>query len=174
MKKPTASNKTTLFIIIISLSLIITTILTSITYTSSGISSVFAVQQKFIAQLFGNEQVPPVQTSAAGMASFKPVQDNLWFEVDVTDMKGITVVHIHSGKQGQNGPPIVTLYKGDTPSQQVHGLIAQGSFNSDTFHGPIVGKSLSDLITAIENGETYVDIHTQQNPDGELRGQIMM
>jgi hypothetical protein len=31
---------------------------------------------------------------------------------------------------------------------------------------------LSDLIDAMNNGETYVNIHTEQNPNGETRGQI--
>jgi hypothetical protein len=26
----------------------------------------------------------------------------------------------------------------------------------------------------MKNGETYVNVHTQQNPNGEVRGQIMM
>jgi hypothetical protein len=30
------------------------------------------------------------------------------------------------------------------------------------------------LTTAMKNGETYVNVHTQQNPTGEVRGQIVM
>jgi hypothetical protein len=29
------------------------------------------------------------------------------------------------------------------------------------------------LATAMSNGETYVNVHTEQNPNGEIRGQIM-
>ena len=29
-------------------------------------------------------------------------------------------------------------------------------------------------MTAMQNGETYVNIHTQKLPDGEIRGQIMI
>jgi hypothetical protein len=158
--------------LVISLSLIATA-LTSILYLSSATIPVFAEQQKFTAQLSGDQQVPPIQTSASGMAWFKPMQDNIGFEVNVTDIQGVTMAHIHSGKQGENGPPIVPLYKSDTPTQQMTGILAKGNITADTFQGPMAGKQLSDLITAMQNGETYVNIHTQQNPDGEIRGQIM-
>jgi len=29
------------------------------------------------------------------------------------------------------------------------------------------------LVAAMDSGETYVNIHTAQNPDGEIRGQII-
>jgi CHRD domain len=171
----TTSNKTGIFFIIASLSLVTTTIaLISLTYLSSVITTpVFAEQQKFTAQLSGDQQVPPIQTSASGSAWFKPMQDNVGFEVNVTDIQGVTMAHIHSGKQGENGPPIVPLYKSDTPTGQMSGVLAQGNATADTFQGPMAGKSISDLVTVMQNGETYVNIHTQQNPDGEIRGQIM-
>jgi len=36
------------------------------------------------------------------------------------------------------------------------------------------GKQISDLSTAMSNGNAYVNVHTLQNPTGEIRGQIMM
>lgn len=177
MKRTITSNKKTLFFIVISLSLMmmITTALTSAT-------TVFAVQhgsseggkQKFTAQLSGDQQVPPVQTSASGMAWFKPMQDNVGFEVNVTDIQGVTLAHIHAGKQGEKGPPIVPLFKSDPIPGPITGVLAKGNFTADTFQGPMVGKPLSELITAMQNGQTYVNIHTQQHPEGEIRGQIMM
>src|SRR5918995_265225 len=173
MNKITTSNWIFLSVMI--------TILTSITYLSSSTIPVFAIQhgggegkQKFTAQLSGDQQVPPIQTSASGIAWFKPMQDNVGFEVNVTDIQGVTMAHIHSGKQGENGPPIVPLYKSDTPSGQMSGVLAKGNATADTFQGPMEGKTISDLVTAMQNGETYVNIHTQQNPDGEIRGQIML
>jgi hypothetical protein len=176
MKTYNNNKKSSIFFLAISLSLI--TALTSVIYLSST-TTVFAVQggegkQKFTAQLSGDQQVPPIQTSASGMAWFKPMQDNVGFEVNVTDIQGVTMAHIHSGKQGENGPPIVPLFKSDTPSGQMSGVLAKGNVTADTFQGPMAGKTISDLITAMQNGETYVNIHTQQNPDGEIRGQIMV
>ena len=36
------------------------------------------------------------------------------------------------------------------------------------------GKQISDLVTAMSNGSTYVNVHTEKHPNGEIRGQIMM
>ena len=170
------SKKNTIRILVIVLSLSLITALTSATYLSS--TTVFAVQggdkQKFTARLSGDQQVPPIQTSASGMAWFKPMQDNVWFKINVTDIQGVTMAHIHSGKQGENGPPVVPLHKSDTPSQQMSGILAKGNITADTFQGPMAGKQITDLVTAMQNGETFVNIHTQQNPNGEIRGQIML
>ena len=84
------------------------------------------------------------------------MQDSIWFNITVTDTQGVTMAHIHSGKQGENGPPIVPLYKSDTPSGPIVGLLAKGNITADTFQGPMTGKQISDLITAMQNGETYV------------------
>ena len=34
------------------------------------------------------------------------------------------------------------------------------------------GKALSDLQSAMGTNETYVNVHTSDHPDGEIRGQI--
>ena len=35
------------------------------------------------------------------------------------------------------------------------------------------GKPMSDLIAAMNNGSTYINVHTEQNPEGEIRGQLV-
>ena len=134
---------------------------------------VFAQKDKFNAKLSGQEEVPPVQTTASGMAWFKPMQDKVWFKVNVTDMQGVTQAHIHTGKVGENGPVVVTLYKSDTP-QPINGKLAYGNITTNLLEGPMKGKQLSDLATAMSNGSTYVNVHTEKQPNGEIRGQIMM
>jgi len=46
-------------------------------------------------------------------------------------------------------------------------------FTTSNLEGPIQGKTIDDLRNAMQNGTTYVNIHTEQNPNGEIRGQIM-
>ncbi len=36
------------------------------------------------------------------------------------------------------------------------------------------GKTVSDLSDAMKNEATYVNIPTKQNPNGEIRGQLMI
>ncbi|MGI9012566.1 MAG: CHRD domain-containing protein [Nitrososphaeraceae archaeon] len=167
------NNTRGIFVIVISLSLI--TALTSITYLSS--TPVFAVpsgdQQKFTAQLSGDQQVPPIQTNTSGMTWFKPKQDRIEFELNVTDLQGITMAHIHNAKQGENGPPVVPLFKSESPTILINGKLANGNITASMLEGPMAGKQLSDLSIAMSNGTTYVNVHTEQNPNGEIRGQIM-
>lgn len=35
------------------------------------------------------------------------------------------------------------------------------------------GKTLDDLVVALDSGEIYVNVHTATHPDGEIRGQII-
>ena len=43
----------------------------------------------------------------------------------------------------------------------------------DLLEGPMAVKTLEvDLAKAIQNGEAYVNVHTVENPDGAIRGQI--
>ena len=134
---------------------------------------VFAQKEKFNAKLSGQEEVPPVQTTASGMSWFKQMQDKVWFKVNVTEMQGVTQAHIHTGKVGENGPVVVTLYKSETP-QPINGKLAYGNITANLLEGPMKGKQLSDLATAMSNGSTYVNVHTEKHPNGEIRGQIMM
>lgn len=162
-------------VVVTSLSLI--TALISIAYLSSA--SVFAVpsegqQKKFSAQLSGDQEVPPVQTNASGTAWFKSNRDNLEFELNVTDLQGITMAHIHNGKQGEIGPPVLPLYKSESPTILMNGKLASGNITANMLEGPMMGKQIANLTTAMKNSETYVNVHTQQNPNGEIRGQIII
>lgn len=132
-------------------------------------SSVFAQEQKFMAKLSGQEEVPPTDSQATGMAEFTVMGDNVEYTVDASNIEAVTAGHIHSGKQGENGPVVVTLFTNDSPTNEVS---ETGSITADKLEGPMAGKQLTDLATAMTNGETYVNVHTEQNPDGEIRGQI--
>jgi hypothetical protein len=132
--------------------------------------SEFGQDQKFTATLSGQEEVPPTNSQATGMAEFTVMGDSVEYTVNASGMQGVTAGHIHSGKQGENGPVVVTLFKNDTPTNEVS---ETGSITPDKLEGPMAGKQLTDLASAMNNGDTYVNVHTEQNPDGEIRGQIM-
>jgi hypothetical protein len=132
-------------------------------------------EQKFAATLSAQEEVPPTNSQATGMAEFTVMGDNVQYNANASNIQSVTAGHIHSGKQGENGPIVVTLFKYDTldPRYAMNQVAEQGSITADKLEGPMAGKQLSDLATAMSNGETYVNVHTEQNPNGEIRGQIM-
>ncbi|HEY7079080.1 MAG TPA: CHRD domain-containing protein [Nitrososphaeraceae archaeon] len=49
-----------------------------------------------------------------------------------------------------------------------------GSIDDSSLVGPMKGKTISDLVSSINNGNNYVNVHTQGHPDGEIRGQLVV
>lgn len=94
------------------------------------------------------------------------------YVVNVTDIDKVTVAHIHSGKVGENGPPVVWLYNSSSTSGPKNGILSQGNFTATDLVGPLKGKDMSDLVKLITTDKAYANVHTEQNPKGEIRGQI--
>ncbi len=122
--------------------------------------------------LSGDQEVPPVNTQATGIADFSPSNDgdSIDYTITATDIEGATAGHIHFGIEGQNGPVIVTLFDFDSPQNEVS---ESGTISADDLSGPLEGMQISDLVDAFNEGNAYANIHTQQNSDGEIRGQII-
>ena len=142
--------------------------------TKSNILNAYATVAGFTVELSGNEEVPPLQTDAKGSAEFTaPHFDNIGYSVNVSNIDKVTMAHIHSGKLGENGPPVVTLFMTETPSTEpINGNLVSGNITNANLEGPMAGKTLIDLTKSMELGETYVNVHTEENPNGEIRGQI--
>ena len=51
-------------------------------------------------------------------------------------------------------------------------LVVSGTINNLDLQGTLKGRNISDLITLMESGNTYVNVHSESYPDGEIRGQI--
>ncbi len=132
------------------------------------------VERIFKAELSGTEEVPAVKTSAKGQATFHLVKkgEELAYKVTVEGLRDVTAAHIHQGKKGQNGSPVVNLFTGPEKKGKVSGLLAEGTIAADKMFGPLAGKPLKALIDMMESGDTYVNVHTKSHPEGEIRGQI--
>lgn len=153
-----------------SSTLLIVVILT-MAATPTAFTSLLAQEQRAITNLSGQEEVPPVQTQATGTAEFTLMGDAVNYTVNASNIQGATAGHIHLGKPGENGPVVITLFKYDTPMDQVS---ETGSFTAADQEGPMAGQPFQELGTAALNGDLYVNIHTEQNPNGEIRGQIQI
>ena len=133
---------------------------------------IFAQNAKFKAKLNGDNEVPPVTTTATGKAKFKVKDDGITTNINITGISDITMAHIHAGKETQNGDPIVDLLKSGNQNKTDGGIIITGKITASDLQGSMAGKTLQDLQTAMGNQETYVNVHTSDHPDGEIRGQI--
>jgi Ca2+/Na+ antiporter len=148
----------------------LTALVISIGAVSIQVTSVYAQEQKFTAALSGSQEVPPNTSTAKGWAWFKPMGDTVGYKVNGTGINKVTMAHIHNAKAGENGDPIAMLQivKSGGPT------LAQGNITASDLMGSLTGKSISDLVTKMQSGETYVNVHTDANPNGEIRGQIEM
>jgi len=128
-------------------------------------------EQKFIAELTGKEEVPLNGSPSTGFAWVKITNDEIRYEVNVTDMDKVNAAHIHLAEAGKNGPVVLTLFMGG-PTEQVNGTVGEANVTRSNLEGPMKGKEVTDLVTEMKNGTTYVNVHTTDFPNGEIRGQL--
>jgi hypothetical protein len=129
-------------------------------------------KQQFKAKLKGENEVPPVTTDAQGKVKLKVKESNIKYKLNITGITDATMAHIHQGKSGENGEPVVDLLANGNKQQTSNGLFVNGSIVDSSLIGTMKGKSLSDLVSSINDGNNYVNVHTQAHPDGEIRGQL--
>lgn len=130
--------------------------------------------QEFDAILTSAAEVPPVQSSASGFAELEVEEgsDNMEYGIIAINIDKVTKAHIHQGSSSEAGPVVATLFNPSTPTGPTSGELTDGFITSANLEGPLQGKQLSDLIALMQNGQAYVNVHTEQNPDGEIRGTI--
>jgi predicted small secreted protein len=105
--------------------------------------------------LTGAEEVPPLSVPGSGSGSFRVAEDGAITGSGTTkDVQG-TMAHIHRGAKGTNGPVIVPLDK-----------------NGDTYTVPAGRKLTPAQIEDLKKGVLYVNVHTNRNKGGEVRGQM--
>lgn len=112
---------------------------------------------EFTANLTGDQENPPVETDASGMATLMLSEDLTMLSYDLTimDIENVTAAHIHEAPRGENGGVIFP--------------IADGSFENASDEVELNEEQLNALLS--EN--YYINVHTEQNGGGEIRGQIM-
>jgi glucose/arabinose dehydrogenase len=145
----------------------------------SRLFMVFEGGDEFGAVLTGQEEVPPVITSASAVALFQLNPDGtLSYELRATaPIENATQAHIHLGARGQNGPVVLFLFGLNAAGQnfQPGDLIGSGTAGDANVIGrPNFTASISNLVERMRQGRAYVNLHTLANPPGEVRGQIMI
>ena len=111
----------------------------------------------FNATMTGREEVPAIYATAAtgtGTFSLDAARTTLRYTVTHT-LAGPTAAHLHLGIAGESGAVLLPL------------AVAPGAFSGAVPVTPEQARS-------IEQGRAYVDIHSAEHPDGELRGQLVL
>ena len=141
--------------------------------------------------LLGANQVPPVVSSGEGAfrAAFRDhkIEFELSYEGLMHGMSDVTQAHIHVANPSKNGAVTVFLctnlgnnpagatYRAcpSSPGEVVGNIVAADVQRVEGKGGFILeAGDLEALKRLIEDGATYVNVHTNAYPKGELRGQI--
>jgi hypothetical protein len=114
-----------------------------------------AMADDMMLKLSGDNEVPPVKTAASGSGTISVAADKtISGSVTTTGVQG-TMAHIHMAPRGQNGPVIVPLTK-----------------SGDTYTAPAGAKLNDAQMAAYKAGNLYVNVHSEANKGGEVRGQL--
>ena len=106
--------------------------------------------------LSGDQEVPPVTTSASGAGTISVGVDKSVSGSVMVKGVNATAAHIHEAAKGKNGPVIVPLTK-----------------SGDNTFSVAAGAKLSDAqMQALQSGNLYVNVHSAANPNGEIRAQL--
>lgn len=136
--------------------------------------------QTFSTNLSGDAEVPPVKTNASGRATFALSEDRseLQYEVYIDCIRNVNQGHIHLGTESENGPIVAWLHQQEAQEPEtIEGLsrefvFAEGTLTKEDLVEDLENESLDALVVAMETGGAYVNIHSEQNPEGEIRGQV--
>jgi len=141
---------------------------------ASGASAQESIE--IMSVLTGGDVVPnKVLTGAFGVATLtvNAQQSSVAFELSVLNLpSGLTGAHIHVGAPGLGGPVLFDLRP--VPRQSgdidVSGPLSTANLNT---HPNLGIRDIDDAIESLIGLTTYIDVHTDGNPDGEVRGVLL-
>lgn len=106
--------------------------------------------------LSGDQEVPPVTTTAKGDGTITVGQDKtVTGSVTTSGVEGVAA-HIHIAEAGKNGPPVITLVKS----------------GDNKWTTPPGAKLTDEQYKSFKAGHLYVNVHSAKNKGGEIRGQL--
>lgn len=122
-------------------------------------AAIRATTRTYHATLTGAQEVAGGDPDGSARADVSVAEnfDKICYNLhDIHGLGPITMAHIHRGKTGVNGPPVITLTT--APEGGFKGCVDAPEWLQD----------------AMKNNfnEYYVNIHTSEYPDGAIRGQL--
>jgi hypothetical protein len=140
------------------------------------------------ALLTGYEESPSVSTTATGefTATIAPDGKSIQYTETYSGLQAsVTQSHIHVGQLGVNGSVVIFLCQtsanpdptGLAPQCPQEGTVSGTITPSNVIAGStatqqLVAGDLTAVLTAVQAGAAYANVHTTVSPGGEIRGQI--
>jgi hypothetical protein len=125
------------------------------------------------AELTGAQETPEVTTTATGNATVTFNQDmsQITVQLNTTGLTNaqVTAAHIHVGARNVPGLVIFPLY---AQGQGTFNISMTFTLDQSDFTAAGDVDTYNEAVAAILGGQTYINVHTVANPNGEIRGQI--
>jgi hypothetical protein len=151
------------------------------------VPAAYAIPITFVANLTGANEVPLVASPGTGFAAvvLDPTAQTLQVNATFSGLTSNTsAAHIHCcAPLGMNAGVATTVpvfpgfplgVTSGSYSSVVFDLTQPTIYNPAfvTLEGGTIPLAEAALIAGIQNGQTYLNIHTMINPGGEIRGQL--
>ena len=149
--------------------------------------TVQAQELKLKATLVGFQEVPSLLSTGEGefTATVDPSRTSMTFTVTYSGMLAdVTQSHIHFGQRGVSGGVMIFFCTNLTPPAGVpipqHCPLREGTVSGTVTAADVVGplaqgitpQNLDNVISAIQSGQIYANVHSTRWPAGEIRGQV--
>jgi len=119
----------------------------------------------FRGDLTTQQEAPPTTkpSLASGTGAFTLTRGGLGFNISTSNLSGpIMAAHFHREEIGKAGGVVFPI-----PTANINGPNLTGYWRTAP-----AGTLVDSLIVALLTGKLYVNIHTMDNPNGELRAQV--
>ncbi|MFK7895032.1 MAG: spondin domain-containing protein [Myxococcota bacterium] len=135
----------------------------------------------YVGLLSGENEVPAVSGKSSGFArvGLRDEGTRLDYISFSKKLKKVQAAHLHLGQEGENGPVVALLLPADLEGlskkeQRRIDRRIETTLETGDLVGPLAGQPLDALIAEINAGNVYVNIHTEANPSGAIRGQLQL
>ena len=140
-----------------------------------------ATSTYFTASCNGSNEIPATNSPAKAMVGVMVGGTSASWTLQVTGISNLTMAHIHAGNATSDGPILVKLLPNDgtnvinkfSPPKSGN-LSFNGTFTAANLLASLQNMTLADFINFVETTGAYINVHTTQNPGGEVRGQLVM
>lgn len=126
------------------------------------------------ATMHGANETPGVLTGANATAKVTVNTDGtVAYVINVFNIpSGLTQGHFHVGGVGLAGPIVVDIIVPATISNDftISGTVGPSALRPRPDQGI---RSWEDFLQSLTGGQTYLNLHSQVNPSGEIRGQVL-
>ena len=139
--------------------------------------SAWAQSTEMVAKLTGGDEAPNAVNSGAFGTAVVTVDEgsgDITYTVRVWNFPtGVIAAHFHVGAEKTPGPVIINI---EVPATASNDFTLTGTVNvADFVARPEQGiRSEADALQAIIGENTYINVHSQANPGGEIRGQVKL